>query len=84
MTALVPCSHCHARRDDVVRVQVPLLGPRPLCRDCIRALDHLYAFTSPAPTTRDGLTPGPARDAGVGRQGPGTRGPAGGAATEVA
>ena len=53
--SLVPCAHCHARKPDVIRVQVPLLGPRPLCAECIERLDFLYHF--PTPTTRDGLPP---------------------------
>jgi hypothetical protein len=41
MTALVPCTHCHQRRQDVRLRRLPFIGLRPLCTDCVKALNEL-------------------------------------------
>jgi hypothetical protein len=40
-SGIVPCRHCHERRRDVALRRVPFIGLRPLCTDCVKALNEL-------------------------------------------
>jgi hypothetical protein len=41
MSAIVPCVICRERKPDVHLRRVPLLGLRPICEACVKALNAM-------------------------------------------